>query len=91
VDKTLFEECKARFDKGEYGFVLQHGHLTTDDFRYGISFIPKSYISSHWGKYFHIERCASAALHDWQDVIIVRPRKVQKQQTGHIKAHKMAD
>jgi SAM-dependent methyltransferase len=82
VDKKLFEESKARFDQGEYGFVRQWDQYpwcdpTIDHFPYGISFIPKSYISSHWGKWFHIEQHASGALHDWQDVIVMRPRKVQ--------------
>lgn len=82
VDKRLFEEAKARFDRGQYGFVPQWDQYpwcepTSDHFPYGVSFIPKSYILSHWGKWFHIEKHASGALHDWQDVIVMRPRNVE--------------
>jgi SAM-dependent methyltransferase len=82
VDKQLFDESKARFDLGEYGFVPQWDQYpwcdqTSDHFPYGISFIPRSYIFSHWGRWFDIENYASGALHDWQDVIVMRPRKVQ--------------
>jgi SAM-dependent methyltransferase len=80
VDKKLFEESKSRFERGEYGFILQWDQYpwcdpTSDHFPYGVSFIPRSYISSHWGKWFHIEKQMSGALHDWQDVIVMRPRK----------------
>ncbi len=82
VDKELFEESKVRFDQGEYGFIPQWDQYpwcdpTSDHFPYGVTFIPKSYISSHWGKWFHIEKHASGAVHDWQDVIVMRPRKGQ--------------
>jgi SAM-dependent methyltransferase len=80
VDKGLFEEAKARFDLGEYGFIPQWDQYpwcdpTSGKFQYGISFIPRSYIFSHWGKWFHVEKYASGALHDWQDVVVLRPRK----------------
>ena len=81
VDRGLFEEAKSRFDRGEYGFVQQWEQYpwcdpTCDPFPYGISFIPKSYIASQWGKWFRIEKYASGAVHDWQDVIVMQPREV---------------
>ena len=74
VDRQRFERAKGRFDAGEHAFVLQEGHLTAANFQYGITFIPRAYVSSHWSKWFHIERHASGALHDFQDVIVLRPR-----------------
>lgn len=74
VDQGLFKQAKAKFDKGEHAFILQGGHLTNADFEYGITFIPRSYISSRWGKWFHLENHASGAIHDFQDVIVLRPK-----------------
>jgi SAM-dependent methyltransferase len=75
VDKDRFEDARESFQKGQYGFILQHGHLTTDTYDYGISFAPKSYIDARWGELFNVEMHASGALHDWQDVIVLRPKK----------------
>jgi len=80
VDKKLFDESKSRFDQGEYGFIQQWDQYpwcdpNSDHFPYGVSFIPQSYISSRWAKWFHIHKFASGAVHDWQDVIVMQPRK----------------
>jgi SAM-dependent methyltransferase len=46
-----------------------------EPFEYGITFIPESYVRDHWRKWFDIIDYRSGALHDFQDLIILKPRK----------------
>lgn len=75
VDKKLFDKAKTNFDQDQHAFILQAGgHLTNADFQYGITFLPRAYIAAHWGKWFHIVNHAVGALHDFQDVVVLKPR-----------------
>ncbi len=42
---------------------------------YGITFIPESYIRSHWSRWFKIQDFRPAAIHDFQDIVVLSPRK----------------
>lgn len=89
VDEDLFQAARKRFDDGQHAFILQQGHLTTlrdggdlatdkmvsEPFEYGITFIPEPYLRAHWSKWFEIVDHRVGALHDFQDVIVLRPRK----------------
>jgi SAM-dependent methyltransferase len=44
-------------------------------FEYGITFIPESYIRSHWTRWFEIQDFRPAAIHDFQDIVVLNPRK----------------
>ena len=63
--------------QGLHSFVLQrHGHLTSEHYDYGITFIPKAYLQSVWPKYFDIVDIVDGAIDDWQDIVVCRKRGV---------------
>lgn len=74
VDRALFAEARDKFVHGRHAFILQQGHLTQCGFRYGITFLPRDYIGTHWGKWFKVRDHVSGALHDFQDVVVLSPR-----------------
>jgi SAM-dependent methyltransferase len=46
-----------------------------EDFEYGITFIPGSYIVKHWAKWFDVIEIIQGAIHDFQDIIVLSPKK----------------
>lgn len=91
VDHQLFHKACLNFNNNTYAFILQDGHLTntssdsknikkmykaiTDPYEYGITFIPQSYLSTHWGQWFDIIDYRHGALHDFQDIVVLTPKK----------------
>jgi SAM-dependent methyltransferase len=60
---------------GQHAFVVQErGHLTTSQYKYGITFIPADYIRSHWARYFDIVDVPDGAIHDFQGIAVCRRR-----------------
>jgi hypothetical protein len=57
-----------------YKFILQPGHLTTEDYDYGITFISSDYINRVWSEYFYVAGISNGALHDFQDIVTLRRR-----------------
>jgi hypothetical protein len=51
------------------------GKVIKEPFEYGITFIPESYIRKHWGQWFEVLDYRVGALHDFQDIVVVEPRK----------------
>ncbi|MGH8028883.1 MAG: class I SAM-dependent methyltransferase [Arenimonas sp.] len=88
VDDVAFARARADFAAGRHAFVLQPGvHLTTlvDDrlltgktiaepYEYGIALFPEAYVRSHWSRWFEIVDYRSGAIHDFQDIVVLRPR-----------------
>ena len=83
VPDKAFETARQQFQAGQLAFILQQGHLTTgspnnildatqEPFEYGITFTPESYIRNHWSRWFDIVGLHSGALHDFQDVVVLR-------------------
>lgn len=89
VEDDLFEAAVEDFARGRHAFILQQGHLTTiqkdgtlatdkvisEHFEYGITFIPESYLRDHWSKWFDVVDYRVGAVHDFQDIVVLRPRK----------------
>ena len=48
--------------------------VVEEPFEYGITFVPEHYVQSHWSKWFKVEAYHSGALHDFQDIVVLRPR-----------------
>lgn len=46
-----------------------------ESFEYGITFIPEDYLRAHWGKWFNIVDYRHGAIHDFQDIVVLSPRK----------------
>ncbi|MBS7543090.1 class I SAM-dependent methyltransferase [Ancylobacter oerskovii] len=55
-----------------YSFVVQAGHLTTDEHPYGITFISERYIRSVWSRWFEVVGVASGGIHDFQDIVVLK-------------------
>lgn len=67
--------ARAAFDGGlGFCFLLQHGHLTSKDYEYGAAFISEAYIARNWSKYLEVENIARGAIHDFQDIVVLRRR-----------------
>ncbi|GLK83935.1 class I SAM-dependent methyltransferase [Ancylobacter defluvii] len=67
------ERARRVFEYGSgYSFVVQAGHLTTDEHPYGITFISERYIRSVWSRWFEVVKVASGAIHDFQDIVVLK-------------------
>jgi SAM-dependent methyltransferase len=67
--------ARAAFDTGEgFCFLLQHGHLTSKDYEYGVTFISEAYIARNWSKYFEVQGIVRGAIHDFQDIVVLKRR-----------------
>lgn len=44
-------------------------------FEYGITFIPENYIRNKWNKWFEIVDYRDGALHNFQDIVVLKPLK----------------
>jgi SAM-dependent methyltransferase len=56
-----------------FSFVLQErGHLTSETYEYGITFISDSYVREEWSKHFVVEQIVHAGIHDFQDIVVLR-------------------
>lgn len=66
--------ARERFAEHGYGFVRQDGHLSSDAYDYGITFISPDYVRRHWDARFEVVAIGEGALHDFQDVVVLRAR-----------------
>ena len=74
IPSANLQKASAAMTEGKHHFVLQSGHLTTDEFKYGITFIPSSYVRRRWSEYFEIVDIVSGGIHDFQDIVVCRKR-----------------
>jgi hypothetical protein len=44
-------------------------------FEYGIAFHTEAYIREHWSKWFHILDYRHGAIHQFQDIVVLSPKK----------------
>lgn len=63
--KNLLAKLKGSFTK----------KMISDPFEYGITFIPESYIRTHWSQWFDIVEYHAGALHDFQDIVVLKPKR----------------
>ncbi|WOJ91129.1 methyltransferase domain-containing protein [Methylocapsa polymorpha] len=67
--------ARTAFNAGSgFCFLLQHGHLTSTANEYGVTFISESYVASHWSRYFDVQDIRCGAIHDFQDIVVLRRR-----------------
>jgi SAM-dependent methyltransferase len=71
VDPRHFEASIGLFEANRHAFIPQAGHLTSETFEYGITFLPDAYVRQHWGRYFDVLNIASGAIHGFQDVVVL--------------------
>lgn len=61
------------FERGSgFHFVRQLGHLTTESYDYGMSFISAEYVRRCWPALLGEVEIHPGALHDFQDVVLIR-------------------
>ena len=46
-----------------------------EPFEYGITFVPEAYLREHWGKSFEIVDYRYGGIHDFQDIVVLTPKK----------------
>ena len=56
-----------------FHFARQRGHLTTDTYDYGITFIARRWIDAARSKWYDVE-LVPGGIHDFQDVVVLRRR-----------------
>jgi SAM-dependent methyltransferase len=67
------DRVRSDLDLKGFAFVDQPGgHLNHD--LYGITFVTEDYVRRRWSKDFEVTAYQSAALDDWQDVVVLRRR-----------------
>lgn len=75
IPRPSLEEVERRFADGRcYGFIRQNGHLSSATYDYGITFISQPYIRAEWTRHFDLVDIGTGALHDFQDVVVLRAR-----------------
>ena len=75
IPGAALENATTGMREGRHNFIVQgSGHLTTDDYKYGITFIPAEYVKQNWSEYFEIVDIVSGAIHDFQDIVVCRKR-----------------
>ena len=59
-------------EAGGFHFTKKSGHLTTDQYEYGISFTSEPYIRKEWSEFFDVTEVVPGAIHDFQDIVVGR-------------------
>ncbi|MEB3180135.1 MAG: class I SAM-dependent methyltransferase [Nostocaceae cyanobacterium] len=49
--------------------------IINEPFEYGITFIPENYIREHWTKWFYLVDYCHGAIHSFQDIVVLKPKK----------------
>jgi SAM-dependent methyltransferase len=89
MDEARFQRARQAVAENRHAFVLQFGHLTTitedgtrlsgkqvdEPFEYGITFVPEGYLREHWGRWFEVVDYRHGAIHDFQDIVVLAPKK----------------
>lgn len=66
------ERAVIELSAGGYYFIEQNGHLTSEQYRYGITFISDTYIRKNWSTLFSVEKIVCGGIHDFQDIVVLR-------------------
>jgi hypothetical protein len=76
VSDDGFERAAERFRDGRHAFIKQNGHLTSKAYEYGITFVPTQHLHARWSKWFDIREVRQGAIHDWQNIVALSPKKL---------------
>jgi SAM-dependent methyltransferase len=74
VPRDRLEAASRGMAGGLHNFILQQGHLTSEEYPYGITFVPADYVHRHWGRFFDIARIVDGAIHDFQSIVVCEKR-----------------
>lgn len=75
VPRPALDEAAGVLGAGPgYAFILQDGHLTSAAYDYGITFMSEAHVRAVWSRWFEVVEVAAGALHDFQDVVVLKAR-----------------
>ncbi|MBL8629140.1 MAG: class I SAM-dependent methyltransferase [Rhodospirillaceae bacterium] len=75
VSEGAVKKAHTELSQGGFRFIRQwRGHLNSLFYAYGITFISSAYIHRVWAKFFDVLDICSGAIHDFQDVVVLRKR-----------------
>jgi glycosyltransferase involved in cell wall biosynthesis/SAM-dependent methyltransferase len=75
ISPTDLDRARLALKSGSgFHFVRQLGHLTTDDYDYGITFIARRWIDAVWSEWYTVVDVIPGAIHDFQDLVVLRRR-----------------
>jgi SAM-dependent methyltransferase len=72
VPRSGIERAVLELGRGGYCFIRQNGHLTSENYEYGITFVSDAYIRERWSSFFAIEKIEYGGIHDFQDIVVLR-------------------
>jgi SAM-dependent methyltransferase len=73
--RAELERAARGMNEGRHNFILQPtGHLTSDNYNYGITFIPEIYLRRVWSNYLDVVNIVRGGIHDFQDIVVCRKR-----------------
>src|SRR6266404_2910742 len=72
VPRSGIDKAALELGGGGYCFIRQNGHLTSENYEYGITFISDGYIRKTWSSFFAIEKIEYGGIHDFQDIVVMR-------------------
>ncbi|MDX2145686.1 MAG: class I SAM-dependent methyltransferase [Rhodospirillaceae bacterium] len=67
-------DARAAFGGAGFQFILQHGHLTSRNYDYGITFISENYVRREWAKFFDVVGVRPGAIHGFQDIVVLKAK-----------------
>jgi SAM-dependent methyltransferase len=75
IPRDELERANADMAARKHSFIVQNqGHLTTEDYKYGITFMPAAYVHDHWNRYFDVLSVDDGAIHDFQGFAVCKAR-----------------
>jgi SAM-dependent methyltransferase len=74
IRRQGLEQARAAFCGDGFQFILQRGHLTSRAYEYGITFISEAYVRRKWTTYFDVVHLRAGAIHDFQDIVVLRAK-----------------
>jgi ubiquinone/menaquinone biosynthesis C-methylase UbiE len=73
IGPNHLHQARAALSHGSgFHFVRQAGHLTTDDYEYGVTFVSRKWIDAVWSKWYDVLMVVPGGIHDFQDVVVLR-------------------
>ena len=57
--------------------------MVAEKFEYGITFVPEKYLRAHWGRWFDVIDYNYGGIHNFQDVVVLKPKKNSPLPMGH--------
>lgn len=71
VSTEHLEHTKAVLLQDGFAFAEQYTHLTQDNYRYGTTFVSQARAEAMFGRRFAVHRYVPAAIHAFQDLIVL--------------------